>query len=48
MEDAILPEILSDNLSNVHEDIFIDSGSNRRFCEREKLCAENKVTVKVN
>jgi hypothetical protein len=44
-EDVILPELLSDNLSNVPEDTFNDSGSDSDDSVREKLCAQNKVTV---
>jgi hypothetical protein len=43
-EDVILPELVSDNLSDVPEDIF---QRKLRFCERNKNCAARKNTVKV-
>jgi hypothetical protein len=43
-EDLILPELLSDNLSDVPEAIF---RRKRRFCKRNKNCAVRKNTVKV-
>jgi hypothetical protein len=45
---VILLELLSDNLANVSEDIFSDSeGDSDDSVREKKLCAQNKVTVKV-
>jgi hypothetical protein len=42
-EDVILPELLSDNLSNVPEDILsVVIEWEWQFCERKKNCAPNK------
>jgi hypothetical protein len=47
MEDVILPELLSDNLFDVPEDIFSDSESASDDSMRERFCTQNKVLVKV-
>jgi hypothetical protein len=48
MKDVILPELLSDNLSDVLRIfLIIVSVTAMILCEKEKLYAKNKVTVKV-
>jgi hypothetical protein len=45
-EALILPELLSDNLSDVPEDIFSDSEKESDDSVREKKLCGQKVTVK--